>query len=131
MTCQVNWGHVAVVVEDDGEGHLLGHLGQPGGGIVQVVVVAGVSFYLSASLVSLLILLKMSVLKPFRTSLMSRISYLSSPRKKESFKGRIGDYWHIACYKKLEEGVLNVSFYEANVMEYLAIQICIMATAKK
>ena len=131
MTCQVNWGHVAVVVEDDGEGHLLCHLGQPGGGNVQVVVVARVFFYLSASLVSLLILLKMSVLKPFRTSLMSRISYLSSPRKKESFKGRIGDYWHIACYKKLEEGVLNVSFYEANVMEYLAIQICIMATAKK
>ena len=31
MTCQVNRGHVAVVVEDDGEGHLLGHLGQPGG----------------------------------------------------------------------------------------------------
>ena len=104
MTCQVNWGHVAVVVEDDGEGHLLCHLGQPGGGIVQVVVVA-VSFYLSASLVSLLILLKMSVLKPFRTSLMSRISYLSSPRKKGSFKGRIGDYWHIACCKKLEDGV--------------------------
>ena len=130
MTCQVNWRHVAVVVEDDGEGHLLCHLGQPGGGSAQVVVVV-VSLYLSASLVSLLILLKMSVLKPFRTSLMSRISYLSSPRKKESFKGRIGDYWHIACYKKLEEGVLNVSFYEANVMEYLAIQICIMATAKK
>ena len=84
MTCQVNWGHVAVVVEDDGEGHLLCHLGQPGEGNVQVVVVAVVSFYLSASLVSLLILLKMSVLKPFRTSLMSRISYLSSPRKKES-----------------------------------------------
>ena len=85
MTCQVNWGHVAVVVEDDGEGHLLCHLRQPGGGIVQDVVVAVDSFYLSASLVSLLILLKMSVLKPFRTSLMSRISYLSSPRKKESF----------------------------------------------
>ena len=85
MTCQVNWGHVAVVVEDDGECHLLCHLGQPGGGNVQDVVVAGVSLYLSASLVSLLILLKMSVLKPFRTSLMSRISYLSSPGKKESF----------------------------------------------
>ena len=85
MTCQVNWRHVAVVVEDDGEGHLLCHLGQPGGGmIVQVVVVAGVSLYLSASLVSLLILLKMSVLKPFRTSLMSRISYLSSPGKKRN-----------------------------------------------
>ena len=85
MTCQVNWGHVAVVVEDDGEGHLLGHLRQPGGGTIQVVAVVvavGVSFSLSASLVSLLILLKMSVLKPFRTSLMSRISYLSSPRKK-------------------------------------------------
>ena len=40
-TCQVNRGHVAVVVEDDGEGHLLCHLGQPGGGIVKVVVVAG------------------------------------------------------------------------------------------
>ena len=104
MTCQVNWGHVAVVVEDDGEGHLLCHLGQPGGGIVQVVVVV-VSLYLSASLVSLLILLKMSVLKPFRTSLMSRISYLSSPRKKESFKDCIGNDWQIACYKKLEEDV--------------------------
>ena len=45
MTCQVNWGHVAVVVEDDGEGHLLGHFGQPAGGIVQVVVVvAGFRF---------------------------------------------------------------------------------------
>ena len=41
MTCQVNWGHVAVVVEDDGEGHLLCHLGQPGGGNVQDVVVVG------------------------------------------------------------------------------------------
>ena len=39
MTCQVNRGHVAVVVEDDGEGHLLCHLGQPGGGNVQDVVV--------------------------------------------------------------------------------------------
>ena len=107
MTCQVNWGHVAVVVEDDGEGHLLCHLRQPGGGNAQVVVVVvGVSFYLSASLVSLLILLKMSVLKPFRTSLMSRISYLSSPRKKESFKGCIDNHWQIACYKKLDESVL-------------------------
>ena len=86
MTCQVNWGHVAVVVEDDGEGHLLCHLGQPGGRNAQDVVDAGISFYLSASLVSLLILLKMSVLKPFRTSLMSRISYLSSPRKKDALK---------------------------------------------
>ena len=38
MTCQVNRGHVAVVVEDDGECHLLGHLRQPGGGILQDVV---------------------------------------------------------------------------------------------
>ena len=37
--------------------------------------------YLFASLVLLLILLKMSVLKPSRTSLISLISYLSDPLK--------------------------------------------------
>ena len=35
---QVNWWHVTVIVEDNGEGHIFGHLGQPGGVKVETFV---------------------------------------------------------------------------------------------
>ena len=53
--------------------------------------------HLFASLVLLLILLKMSVLKPSRTSLISLISYLSDPLKKEISK-LLGLEYKMYCY---------------------------------
>ena len=65
------------------------------------------SSYLFASLVLLLILLKMSVLKPSRTSLMSRISYLSDPEEMthQQILSDRKDFQLQLCFKKSREYV--------------------------